>query len=285
MSRPIVILGARGMLGTEVVSQLRAVGRRHVAYDLPEWDITRADDLAAAVPHGGVVVNCAAYTNVDGAERESDLAHEVNGRAVGRLGDLARERDAAVIHISTDFVFDGRLDRPYVETDVPNPLNVYGRSKLAGEQALQASGCTHCIVRVQWTYGRAGRNFVTKILDLARTKDTLRVVDDQVGSPTSTRQVAEVLRAMIDAPAFPTGLFHMAAAGYAGRHEVARFIVERAGLGVRIEPCGSEAFATPAVRPKNSRFDCTRLRQWLGRPIRKWQPELAQFVEGLCNYS
>ncbi len=285
MSRPIVILGARGMLGTEVVSQLRAAGRRYVAYDLPEWDITRTEDLAAAVPDGGIVINCAAYTNVDGAERESDLAHEVNGRAVGRLGDLARAREAAVIHISTDFVFDGRLDRPYVETDAPNPLNVYGRSKLAGEQALQASGCPYCIVRVQWTYGRAGRNFVTKILDLARTKDMLRVVDDQVGSPTSTRQVAEVLRAMIDAPAFPTGLFHMAAAGYASRHEVARFIVERAGLSVRIEPCGSEAFATPAVRPKNSRFDCTRLRQWLGRPIRKWQPELAQFVEGSCNYS
>jgi len=273
------------MLGTELASQLRAAGHDPIAYDLPDWDITRADDLAAAVPHGGVVVNCAAYTNVDGAERESELAHEVNARAVGRLGDLARERDTTVLHISTDFVFDGRLDRPYVETDPPNPLNVYGRSKLAGEQALQASGCTHCIVRVQWTYGRAGRNFVTKILDLARTKDVLRVVDDQIGSPTSTRQVAEVLRAMIDAPAWPTGLFHMAAAGYASRCEVARFIVERAGLSVRIEPCGSEAFATPATRPRNSRFDCTRLRQWLGRPIRKWQPELAQFVEGLCDYS
>jgi len=273
------------MLGTELASQLRTAGHDPVAYDLPDWDITRADDLAAAVSHGGVVVNCAAYTNVDGAERESELAHEVNARAVGRLGDLARERNTAVLHISTDFVFDGRLDRPYVETDAPNPLNVYGRSKLAGEQAIQASGCTHCIVRVQWTYGRAGRNFVTKILDLARTKDVLRVVDDQIGSPTSTRQVAEVLRAMIDAPTWPTGLFHMAAAGYASRYEVARFIVERAGLSVRIDPCGSGAFATPAVRPKNSRFDCTRLRQVLGRPIRKWQPELAEFVEALCNYS
>ena len=285
MRGPIVVLGARGMLGTEVTARFRAAGREVCGYDVPEWDLTKAEDVAAVVRPGGVLVNCAAYTDVEGAEREPDVAEEVNARAVGRLGHLAREREASVVHISTDFVFDGRLERAYVETDEPNALSAYGRSKLGGEQALQASGCVHCIVRVQWTYGAAGQNFVTKILDRARQGAALRVVDDQVGSPTWTRQVAEVLLAMLGGEAFPEGLFHVAASGYASRYEVARFVLECAGLDVPVEPCSSADFAGVAVRPKNSRFDCAKIEQLLGRPLAPWQEGMTRFVEVLCDCS
>ena len=138
------------------------------------------------------MINCAAYTNVDGAESQKELAHRVNGEAVGQLGRLAAERGKWVLHFSTDFVFDGELDRPYAETDAPNPINEYGRSKLAGERLLAQSGCSHCIVRLEWTYGTHGNNFVTKIIERARASGQLKVVDDQVGSPTATTEVAAV---------------------------------------------------------------------------------------------
>ena len=169
------------MLGTDLCQALRAAGCRVTAPDLPEFDITRADHVELALAGASAVVNCAAYTNVDGAETKRELAEAVNHVAVGTLGRLAAARGLYVLHISTDFVFDGELERPYRETDLPRPLSVYGASKLAGEQALGAAGGEHAIVRVQWTYGRGGQNFVSKFLARAAVTDELAMVADQVG--------------------------------------------------------------------------------------------------------
>jgi dTDP-4-dehydrorhamnose reductase len=275
----VAVLGGRGMLGTDLCAALRASGWPVVAFDLPECDITRPEQLEPALGGVGAVVNCAAYTNVDGAEAHRELADAVNHVAVGELGRLAAARGLYVLHIGTDFVFDGELDRPYRETDAARPLSVYGATKLAGEQALAASGCTHAVVRVQWTYGRAGQHFVAKILAKAATTDELAVVADQVGSPTWTQDVAGALCELLEQRA--QGLFHYAAQGYASRYEVAQAILEVRGLtGKRLRPCRTADFRAAARRPLNSRFDCTRIETLLSQPRPHWRQALARFLAG-----
>jgi dTDP-4-dehydrorhamnose reductase len=272
----VVVLGAGGMLGGDVVAACTSEPFEVDAYDLPDFDITNPAQVEQVITSADAIINCAAYTDVDGAESHRELAHRVNAEAAGQLGRLAAASGKWVLHFSTDFVFDGRLDRPYTETDAVNPINEYGRSKLAGEQLLARSGCRHCIVRLEWTYGTHGRNFVTKIIDSAKAGGALNVVDDQVGSPTATAEVAQVACKLLDKRA--EGLFHFAAAGYASRFEVARFILDQLSLSVPLSPCRSSDYPSPAQRPLNSRFDCSKIQAWLGRPIRHWQEPLADFL-------
>jgi dTDP-4-dehydrorhamnose reductase len=164
----IAILGGGGMLGTDLAGVCQGQGFETTIADLPDFDITNYQQLGDIVRASSVVVNCAAYTDVDGAESEAEQAYQVNATAAGRLGAFAKEAGVWVLHISTDFVFDGRLERPYVETDPPNPINTYGKSKLAGEKLLVESRCRHCIMRVEWTYGLGGNNFIAKLIGRAQ---------------------------------------------------------------------------------------------------------------------
>ena len=207
---------------------------------------------------------------------QSDLAERVNAEAAGRLGELAKKSDAWLLHISTDFVFDGLLNRPYKETDTPNPINQYGKSKLAGERLAAQSGCKCCILRIEWTYGRAGDNFVSKLIRRAKTGDNLRVVDDQVGSPTATTEVAAVIFKLLGKK--PQGVFHFASAGYVSRYEMAKFIFEQLAMKVSLSACKSSDFKSPAARPLNSRFDCGKIQALLYEPIEPWQKLLEKFV-------
>lgn len=275
----IAILGGRGMLGTDLADACAARGYNFAVFDLPEFDITNAQHVREVVSGSEVIVNCAAYTDVDKAETQAELAYRINAKAAGNLGEAARDAGSWVLHISTDFVFDGKLDRPYVETDAPGPINSYGRTKLAGEQLLGQSGCKHCIIRLEWTYGRAGRNFVTKLLERARRDKNLCVVDDQVGSPTATTEAAEVICRLLGQR--PEGLFHFAAAGYVSRFEMARFIFDKLSMPVNITGCKSSDFAGAAARPLNSRFDCSKIQALLDRPIKRWQELLERFLRQL----
>ncbi len=281
MSAPgdIAVLGGRGMLGTDLVALLRNRGMSATVYDLPEFDITRAEQIEASVQNKILVINCAAYTNVDRAESERELSYKVNAEAVRELGRIAACHNVPVLHISTDFVFDGNKDAPYDENDVPHPLGVYGDSKLKGEQYLIQSGCAYCIVRLQWTYGLGGNNFVTKLLARARSMERLRVVDDQIGSPTATVDVARALFTFIQKRA--GGLFHFASTGYVSRYGMARFILEHKGIDIPLEPCKTTEFPSPAQRPLNSRFDCRKARGYLGEPIPVWQEGLRYYLEQL----
>jgi dTDP-4-dehydrorhamnose reductase len=275
----VAVLGGRGMLGTDLCQALQAAGYAVAAFDLPEFDLRRADQVEQALAGVTAVVNCAAYTNVDRAETERDLAEAVNHVAVGALGRLAAARALYVLHISTDFVFDGELDRPYRESDPPRPLSVYGASKLAGEEALRASGCAQAIVRVEWTYGRAGQNFVSKFLARAAASDELVMVADQVGAPTWTGDVAAALVALLQRR--QNGVFHYAANGYATRFEVAQAILDLVGLtGKRLRPCRTTDFPAPARRPLNSRFDCSAIDAVLPRPRPHWRTALASYLAG-----
>lgn len=275
----MTILGGRGMLGSDLSQVARGRGIAVKVYDLPEFDITNDQQLARVVADSDVIVNCAAYTNVEKAESQVALANQINGYAVGRMGILARDKGIPVLHISTDFVFDGIKNGPYVETDPVHPLSVYGSSKLLGETLLAESGCSYCIVRVQWTYGKNGVNFITKILDAAKTKEFLQVVDDQVGSPTHTLEAASVLCDMLRIKPFPSGIYHLAASGYVSRYEMTRFLFERLGIATPVKPCKTADFKTAVRRPLNSRFDCTRIQTLLRRQIPIWQDMLTHYLE------
>jgi len=275
----VAILGGKGMLGTDLAHQCLEQSFAFEVFDLPDFDITNDKQISQVIKNSRVIVNCAAYTNVDKAQSEAELAYKVNAKAVGRLGALSKKADIWVLHISTDFVFDGKSNRPYVETDTPNPINTYGASKLAGEQLLVESRCRHCIIRIEWTYGKAGRNFVTKLIQQAKTNKTLNVVDDQIGSPTATTEVAKVICKLL--PSRPEGLFHFASQGYVSRFDMAKSIFDNLKWNVDLNRCKTSDFPTPAKRPLNSSFDCSKIMALLDEPVRPWQEPLEIFLRQL----
>ncbi len=274
MTDKIVLLGAKGMLGTEV--RALYADKNLKAFDLPEFDITDKAQLAAAISDVNVVINCAAFTDVEKSESQYELAYRVNAEAVENLAQIAAEKNIYVIHISTDFVFDGKKDSPYEETDVPRPINAYGKSKLEGEILLMENHQNCAIVRVQWTYGKNGNNFISKLISLSKQHDILKVVDDQFGSPTWTHEVAKVIREFTEKK--HRGLFHYAAAEYASRYDVAKFAFEKLKLKTQIVPCKSSEFKTAAQRPANSRFCCEKIEPLLDNQIEMWQNPLERFL-------
>jgi dTDP-4-dehydrorhamnose reductase len=277
--QPVAILGGRGMLGRDLCPVLQGAGWSPVVFDVPEFDLCAEEQVRAVAEKYSVIVNCAAYTNVEKAEAEPETAFAVNGAAVGMLGRMAAEHGCHVLHISTDFVFDGEKDGAYSEEDEPNPVSVYGASKLAGERLLVESGCDHCIVRVQWTYGGgSANNFVEKIRRRAESGEPLRVVDDQRGSPTWTLDVSRALVELLGKRI--KGLFHYASAGMATRFEVARKILEICGYDVVAEACSTSDFPSAARRPANSVFDCGRIDGVLTGGRREWGEALLEYLSG-----
>jgi dTDP-4-dehydrorhamnose reductase len=275
----VAILGGNGMLGSDLCRELQSRNISCQSFDLPEFDITREDDIRNVLSHYDRVINCAAYTNVEKAEDETELAQAINANAVGTLAKIAREMDRYIIHISTDFVFDGHGDKPWIETDTTNPINAYGATKLAGEKLLQQSGCKSCIIRVEWTYGINGNNFVKKLIDFASQKEMVKVVDDQIGSPTATTEAAIAIAGLLQKDA--QGLYHFAANGFVSRYEMAKFIFNKLDINTKLIPCKSVDFPTKAKRPLNSRFCCDKIRPLLNQPIRTWQQALDDFLRVL----
>lgn len=273
----VIILGGRGMLGTDVAAECKSQGIDFEVFDLPEFDITNEHQLLSVIHQAKTIVNCAAYTNVEKAETETELAFRVNAEAVSMLAVSAKKSGTWVLHISTDFVFDGASDKPYTEKDIPHPINAYGRTKLAGERLLIEHHCHYCIMRVEWTYGLKGDNFIKKIIQKARTQKEMKVVDDQVGSPTATTEAAKAICDLISKK--PTGIYHFASHGYASRLDVAQFIAEKLNFDVRMSPCKTSDFPSAAVRPLNSRFDCSKIRPLLSGPIKPWQEPLEEFLK------
>ncbi|MDD5135382.1 MAG: dTDP-4-dehydrorhamnose reductase [Phycisphaerae bacterium] len=277
MANKIVLLGGRGMLGSEVYA-LFAEGNI-TALDLPQFDITDKTQLAEAMGDCDVVINCAAFTDVEKAESQSALAHKVNAEAVGNLAQIANRKNIYVIHISTDFVFDGKKAGSYAETDPVNPINVYGQSKLDGEILLSQNHNLYSIIRVQWTYGKNGNNFITKLISLSKQRNSLKVVNDQFGSPTSTIEAAKVIKEFVSKKS--QGIFHYAAAGRASRYEIAKFVFEKLKMKTELIPCQTGEFKTAAQRPLNSSFCCDKIQTLLAEPIAGWQKPLETFLETL----
>ncbi len=276
--RTVLVTGARGMLGTEVVEALTGTAEV-VAADLKEFDVTDRDAVDYAVRRiaPDVIVNCAAYTDVDGAEAERELAFSVNADAAGNLARAALAAEALLVHVSTDYVFDGSKDGAYLEDDEPCPANVYGESKLAGERFIRSAGGRHLIVRTAWLYGHAGRNFVETILSLAEKEQRLRIVDDQIGAPTNARDLAVMLKELV--PTGATGILNATNSGSCSWYEFGREILRAAGLeSVAAEPVGTDTFPRPARRPTNSVLSLERLCSLLGWVPRHWTDAVSEYI-------
>ncbi|QQG49768.1 MAG: dTDP-4-dehydrorhamnose reductase [Candidatus Berkelbacteria bacterium] len=268
--RSILILGSDGQLGSELSGMLPEAEK--LSY--PDWDITNpADDAVIAQMRPKVIVNCAAFTNVDRAESEQEVARAVNAEAPGRLAKLAHRLGALFVQVSTDYVFDGHKGEPYAETDTPNPLNVYGKTKLAGEQMVAESGAKYLIVRTAWLHGPKGPNFLSKMLELAKTNDELTVVADQKGSPTFTADLARAIMALIDQG--QTGLFHAVNSGSASRYELVRELFQLAELKTRVKSGSSEEFPAAAMRPPETVLDTSKLQKFFVMPT--WQDGLKRY--------
>lgn len=282
----ILLTGRKGQVGWELERALPALGQV-IATDRATLDLADSDAIRRVVREAKpeVIVNPAAYTAVDRAESEPELAFAANAMGVGVLAEEAASLDALLVHFSTDYVFDGEKRSPYVESDVPRPLGVYGKSKLEGERAIEASGCEHVILRSGWIYSTRGSNFVLSILHAAREGRPLRVVSDQVGGPTSAqslvRATAQILTAHGSGWAFPVGLYHAAATGAVSRSEFARAILAEAGIAARIAEVSTGEYPTPAKRPRYSVLDCTKLRQAFGISLPDWREELRAVVRAI----
>ena len=287
------ILGANGQVGIELCEVATLNGATIDAPSSADVDISDERAVAAWVRSGrfDAVVNCAAYTAVDAAENDRARAFAVNGDGPGNLGRACASADVPVIHLSTDFVFDGTKATPYVEEDAPNPLNVYGASKLAGERAILDSGANAIVLRVAWVFSAHRKNFVKAIIERARGGGPLRVVDDQIGGPCSARVVARSISSLIGRPRTDHHLYHLAAKPTVSRHGFAHAIVESArihGLIESIPPV--ERTATTAMRgvvarPLNSAMAGDRLLGDYGISHSDWRSELAHVIATLAGDS
>lgn len=290
----ILVFGAGGQLGYELMRRGRALGPDILGVDLPQTDITRmaqvADIIAAYQPL--LVINAAAYTNVDGAESEPELAMAINRNGPANIARACAANKTALIHLSTDYVFDGRQATPYRETDPVSPIGVYGRSKAAGEAALRSELNEHIILRTAWLYGVHGHNFVKTILKLAREKDVIRVVSDQYGSPTSAADLAEAILTISNiirqGAAIDWGTYHYCGRGIISWYELARAAVniyrhQSQARIARVDPIKTADYPTRAERPPYSALDCTLIKKRFGIIPKPWQNSLATTVRELIS--
>jgi dTDP-4-dehydrorhamnose reductase len=294
MFKRILLLGDKGQVGWEARRALACLGEV-VSLDYPQVDFTQAQALSDLVKQIApqVIFNAVAYTDVDRAESEPGMAQAINAIAPSVLAEVARSLNALLIHFSTDFVFDGLKNAGYTESDAPSPLNMYGQTKLEGEQAIQQVGCRYFIFRTSWVYSlRRGDSFIKRVLAWSRQKPVLRIVSDQVGSPTSARALAEITAQVLaqsrgdsDWLAAHTGLYHLAGDGAASRIDWARAILENdphrsEQIATHIEPALTADFATPAHRPLYSAIDCERFISTFGLRLPAWEQALRLTMEG-----
>lgn len=280
----VVVLGAAGQVGGELMRCEWPAGHLVSALTRSDLDLCDADaiDRMFDALDPEIVINAAAFTGVDLAEERAELAMVVNAGAPSRLALRAEERGAVLIHISTDYVFDGSAGRPYREDDVPSPLGAYGRSKLAGETAVLGAG-DHLVLRTSWVYGALGPNFVRTMRRVAGSGGDLRVVDDQRGCPTAARDVASAIVEIVAQGTPHRGLFHVAAPDSATWWELARHAVDlrRPPVDVEVAPISTDEWPTPARRPEDTRLDCRALRDAYGVELPPWRLSLAQVSDEL----
>jgi dTDP-4-dehydrorhamnose reductase len=283
----ILLLGANGQLGKELERQLPSVGSV-AAFPRSALDITNhraVTDTVLAI-HPNIIVNAAAYTAVDKAEADAERANAVNAEAVANLAQIAQKEGAWLIHYSTDYVFDGSKPTPHIETDTPNPISVYGASKLAGETAIAAADCQHLIFRTSWVIGKDGNNFAKTILRLAAERNSLKVISDQLGVPTSPSLISKItidaICAIKQDKAWPQGIYHLAPQGVSSWHETAKTLIlyaeqQRVKLNTQvadIQAITTTEYPTAAKRPLNSQLDTSKLRTQLSFDLPHWKDDI-----------
>ena len=290
--KKLLQIGTKGQLGWELLRTCAPLGQL-IALDYPDVDLSDSAGLRELVRNTkpDIIINAAAYTNVDKAESEPEIARAINATGPGVLAEAAKKIGAVMVHYSTDYVFDGTKSSPYTEADTPNPLGIYGQSKLEGEQAVGASDCSHLVLRSSWIYSRRS-GFVAKVLEWARTQETIRIVDDQISSPTPARLMAEITASLISKiEAKPNdwmlerkGIYHCACTGYCSRYEWAREVLRLSPSAdikpdQKLLPALTSDFSTPAVRPLKSRLDSKMFEATFGMKIPHWLKALELAME------
>lgn len=282
----ILLFGKNGQLGWELNRTLMCLGEL-IALDYPEVNFEKPKDVINIIDQikPDLIVNAAAYTDVDKAEEEPDKARLINAETPGEIARWCKKNSAVIIHYSTDYVFDGTKGSPYTEDDQPNPINIYGETKLAGEVAIQQSEAIHLILRTAWVYSMRGNNFVTKVLEWAKKSDVIRVVYDQISNPTWARALAEITADVIamgieDIRSFFSikgGLYHCAGGGFCSRYDWARSIIGETytGKAVKILPAKTGEFPCRAVRPLFSVLDCRNFSKTFSIRLLNWREQLA----------
>ncbi|MEK9568185.1 MAG: dTDP-4-dehydrorhamnose reductase [Paracoccaceae bacterium] len=282
----ILLLGANGQLGKELERQLSSVANV-AAFPRESLDITNHSAIRDAVRcvQPNIIVNAAAYTAVDKAETDAERADAVNAEAVANLAQIAQKEGAWLVYYSTDYVFDGNKPTPYIETDAPNPINVYGASKLAGETAIAAADCQHLIFRTSWVIGKDGNNFAKTILRLAAERNSLKIISDQLGVPTSPSLISKItiyaIRDIKQDKAWPQGIYHLAPKGISSWHEIAKTLIvyaeqQRVQLNTQvadIQAITTAQYPTAAKRPLNSQLDTSKLRAQLSSDLPHWKDD------------
>jgi len=273
----LLVTGAKGLLATNIIPVLE---EKHsiIPVDIDEWDIRdrEAGRRLMALHQPEAVINCAAATNVDGCETDCDFAEAVNVRGTALVAELARDRAIPLIHISTDYVFDGTGTTPYSEDACPSPCSVYGSTKLRGEKELLSIHPRSVVIRTQWLYGKGGESFITKITAIGKRQGYVDVVDDQRGAPTYTKDLAVPIMTLLEKGL--SGIYHVANSGSCTWFEFARAIFRLSGMNVDVRPVSSSQLARKAPRPAYSVFDLTKLHRDTGITMRSWKDALGEFL-------
>jgi dTDP-4-dehydrorhamnose reductase len=275
---PILLLGAGGMLHRAWRELLDEQNTLYYAMGRGELDLRHRESIEKAVGDHRLVINCAAYTNVDGAENEEALANEVNGMGVGYLARACRQRGALLVHYSTDYVFNGKGRRPYRPADVIEPVNAYGRSKALGEKLIRDSECQHLIVRTSWLYAPWGKNFVRTIVAFLQKNHPLRIVDDQTGRPSSAQELVQSTLKLIEKGA--RGIFHLADGGECTWFEFTKEIAVQVNPEAKVDSCATAELGRAAARPAYSVLDVEESERLIG-PMKPWKEALADVISRL----
>jgi dTDP-4-dehydrorhamnose reductase len=279
----ILVTGAQGQLGYDVIKELKKKGHTAIGVDIEEMDITCEEQVTKVIKESKVdgVIHCAAYTAVDGAEDNVELCMKINATGTKYIASVCKELDIKMIYISTDYVFNGTGDNYWKPEDKREPLNVYGDSKYQGELAVESILEQYFIVRIAWVFGENGNNFIRTMLRLAETRDELNVVNDQVGSPTYTSDLAVLLVDMIETEKY--GMYHATNEGLCTWYDFAVEIFRQGGVNVRVNPVTSDAFPVKARRPHNSRMDKSKLEEEGFTLLPSWQDALGRYLESILS--
>ena len=274
----VLVTGVKGQLGHDVVLELEKRGHRAIGVDVEEMDITDAEMVRQVMEETApdAVIHCAAYTAVDAAGDNVSLCRRINAEGTANIARACRDLDCKMMYISTDYVFNGRGERPWEPDDEREPLNVYGQTKYEGELSVEMLE-KYFIVRIAWVFGVNGKNFIKTMLNLGKTRDHLTVVDDQIGSPTYTWDLARLLADMIETDRY--GRYHATNEGLCSWYEFACEIFRQAGMPVEVEPVSSSQYPAKAVRPSNSRMDKSKLDQMGFRRLPSWQDALGRYLK------
>lgn len=279
--KKILVTGANGQLGYDVVKELNKRGYEAIGFDRDDMDITDNESVNICIKEVNpyAIIHCAAYTTVDRAEDNKEICRNVNFYGTKYIADICKELDILIIYISTDYVFDGMKDTEYTEDDIVNPLSVYGETKYEGEAYIRDILDKYYIVRISWVFGKNGNNFIDTMIRLSRDIDKLSIINDQVGSPTYTKDLSRLLVDMVDCDKY--GTYHATNGGDCSWYEFAKYIFDVKGIDIDVKPINTDEYQTKATRPKNSKMSKQKLIENGFNTLRNWKEAVSDYLD--CN--